>query len=419
MFFLRRYCASGRGATVSRSSRLASTTTKLRTSKNSKVNTTSKKSSSKKPTPPFPITPPKIWKPSDAPRQITEKEFSDYVQPLFLQQWRISPDLHVLSLEKDEIKRQPRVVPFLCRTFPFASVKTVSRFLLDVRQAVEHEKHYPILSFNSRRWNVVVKTHTPNAVGPNASAVGPGLTDRDMRLAVILQRLFVEHYVSQRRVPEPVPGPGELFPTLAALTTKFSEKCAAVKQESSPVAAAAPSPALPLALPLPDDALCKDRDFRKYLFPLYARGWSAALHIVQAQKTGLYSEVAALSRVFGFTTFKAATTFVAELMELATQDKAEYDFVLDSNTVRLRMLNREKGDGRASQLSLRNLRYAVRAEELFAAKFAGRARLVPVDANQLQPQTVAELVALRQPLSLAHLEHNARVVSEAKDVVAI
>ncbi|SJK97078.1 uncharacterized protein ARMOST_00328 [Armillaria ostoyae] len=148
----------------------------------------------------LPTTAPTHW--------LSEDELQQYIPPLMRVGWCIRWSTKLKSCE-------------LSSEFPIAGYKTAMRFMNDISSIADEENHHPErVGFASKRLNISVQTHS--ALSPPISlpegAAGdpvlykyPGVTLRDVRFAMLVQRQYVEKYQPKPRKPREAPEAPEVL----------------------------------------------------------------------------------------------------------------------------------------------------------------------------------------------------------------
>ncbi|GLB37014.1 hypothetical protein LshimejAT787_0400650 [Lyophyllum shimeji] len=125
-----------------------------------------------------------------------KEDFETYVKPLYSRGWGLTLKLHQRG------KSESAINSFLTAKFPFASFDAAIAFLTDINHLAHSEKHHPValnLEFN-KPTTVTVKALTHTAVRPDWIGASPpkheipGVTHRDLRLAVLIDQLYAEKY---------------------------------------------------------------------------------------------------------------------------------------------------------------------------------------------------------------------------------
>ncbi|KAK0437986.1 uncharacterized protein EV420DRAFT_1586815 [Desarmillaria tabescens] len=148
--------------------------------------------------PSLPTTAPTHW--------LSENELKQYIPPLMRVGWCLRWSTKLKSCQ-------------LSSEFPIAGYKTAMRFMNDISTIADEENHHPErIGFASKRLSISVQTHS--ALSPPICLPGkaenehtpykyPGITLRDVRFAMLVQRQYAEKYQPKPRklrdTPE-VPG---------------------------------------------------------------------------------------------------------------------------------------------------------------------------------------------------------------------
>ncbi|KAJ7094078.1 hypothetical protein B0H15DRAFT_831806 [Mycena belliarum] len=344
------------------------------------------------------LPPPPLCSPLTSVQSITQANIHHYVAPLFERNWRVFMELPNLVLSDDTLERGARNVPMLGKKFWFLRGRTAANFLADVAELAGREAHEPrmTLFLGRKKQHVVVRMHTLRTLGETESIsethVVPGLSARDLRLALLLEGRFQDKYVaSGKALPllEMLSKPD--VPDLRSIrlwhdggTTRATETVRADEQwtplslESSP---------LPLLPDLHDaETICTNAHF------------------------DLYSRTLCLTGFFRFRTLAAAISFIREIAAFPwyKEDNAELHFLVDARTVRAQLVYPPEH----TALTLGNLRAALRIEGLFHTEYVGFARMTDVHPYRRvhQPASVEELQQTRgRPLRMFHRRHNAKM----------
>ncbi|PBK95439.1 hypothetical protein ARMGADRAFT_1164015 [Armillaria gallica] len=141
--------------------------------------------------PSLPTTTPTHW--------LSEDELQQYIPPLMRVGWCLRWSTKLKSCE-------------LSSEFPIAGYKTAMRFMNDISTIADEENHHPErVGFASKRLSISVQTHSalsPPVSLPEGAAVPykyPGITLRDVRFAMLVQRQYVEKYQPKPRKPREAP----------------------------------------------------------------------------------------------------------------------------------------------------------------------------------------------------------------------
>ncbi|KAK0225514.1 hypothetical protein IW262DRAFT_1356410 [Armillaria fumosa] len=152
--------------------------------------------------PSLPTTAPTSW--------LSEDELKRYIPPLMRVGWCLRWSTKLKSCE-------------LSSDFPVAGYNTAMRFMNDISTIANEENHHPErVGFASKRLGISVQTH--NALSPPISLPDsegavrepvpykyPGITLRDVRFAMLVQRQYVEKYQPKPRKPRAVPEAPEVL----------------------------------------------------------------------------------------------------------------------------------------------------------------------------------------------------------------
>ncbi|KAJ7704343.1 hypothetical protein B0H17DRAFT_1126705 [Mycena rosella] len=363
---------------------------------------------------------------TSAVQSITQADIDHYVAPLYERNWRVFMEMPNLVLSDDSLERGARNVPMLGKKFWFLRGRAAATFLTDLVDFVGQEEHEPriTLFLGRMKQHVIVRMHTLRTTGEtddlDEANVRPGLSARDLRLALLLENHFQDKYVrSKQALPllEMLRKPD--VPDLTGIRIWHDSGIARATELLKADEDWAPSPLARSPLPPPPDladadTVCTDADLDTFLRPLYIRGWHAAFLPILG-KDKLYAQTLCLTGFFRFTSFAAAIAFVRAVVAFPwyKQDTAELHFLIDAQTVRAQLVY--PPDHRA--LTLGNLRAALRIEQLFDAEFVGSARMSSVHPyrNVHQPASVQELREMREtPLRVFHLKHNSKMAWTAR-----
>ncbi|KAG7446631.1 uncharacterized protein BT62DRAFT_932072 [Guyanagaster necrorhizus] len=139
---------------------------------------------------------------------LSEDELRQYIPPLIRVGWCLRWSTKLKSCR-------------LSSEFPVAGYKTAMRFMNDVSEIADEENHHPEqISFANKRLSISVQTHS--ALSPPISPLGqdagepvlykyPGVTLRDVRFAMLVQRQYMENYQPEPRKPRDAPEPPEVL----------------------------------------------------------------------------------------------------------------------------------------------------------------------------------------------------------------
>ncbi|KAK0476806.1 hypothetical protein IW261DRAFT_1566878 [Armillaria novae-zelandiae] len=142
----------------------------------------------------LPTTAPTYW--------LSEDELKRYIPPLMRVGWCLRWSTKLKSCE-------------LSSEFPIAGYNTAMRFMNDISTIANEENHHPErVGFASKRLSISVQTHSalsPPISLPEGAAREPvpykypGITLRDVRFAMLVQRQYVEKYQPKPRKPRDAP----------------------------------------------------------------------------------------------------------------------------------------------------------------------------------------------------------------------
>ncbi|KAJ7216628.1 hypothetical protein GGX14DRAFT_605598 [Mycena pura] len=359
---------------------------------------------------------------------ITQEDLDYYMTPLYERNWRVFTEMLNMTVARGVLERSAHVVPMLGKKFRFLRARAAVHFLADLASVAKAEEHEPriTLFLGRKSQHAVVRMHTlrtlDDAQGLYEANVRPGLSSHDLRLAILLEHLFQEHYVASG-VSRPLPAllaPPDV-PDLAAIQ---SWQNAHIAQAAGTIAAdanwvPAPTPLTPLP-PLPtledEDAgqTCTEAQFEALSAPLYARGWRVAFLPIPGEDR-VYEPTLCLTGFFRFRSFGAAVSFVRAVASGGHprnwKDNAELHFLLDAQTVRAQLVYPAH-----SLPTVGNLCAALHVERIFHDRYfrVGAARVSNVhpyrdgDMQQHQPRTFAELQRTKEtPMRAFHQRHNA------------
>ncbi|KAJ7883252.1 hypothetical protein B0H13DRAFT_2046961 [Mycena leptocephala] len=367
--------------------------------------------------------PPPLALPFASVQSITEAEIDRYVAPLYQRKWLIFTEMPNLILTDDALERSARTVPMLGKKFWFLRGRAATNFLADVVDFARQEKHEPRITMLLGRvkQHVLVRMHTTRTLGDTEELSGtnvtPGLSVRDLRLAILLENHFQDKYVASRQAL-PLP-PLLLHPDVPdrdrirrLQDSKIPRAANTIQADTKWTPSSLTMSALP---PLPEhesaETICTNAHFDAFLRPLYTRGWHATfLPIVGEDK--LYVPMLCLTGFFRFTDLTAAIAFIRDVVGYPwyKEDKAELHFLVDAQTVRAQLVYPPE----YVALTVGNLRAAWRIEQIFHDDYFGSARMSDVhpyrNHGTHQPGSVEELRRTREaPLRLFHLRHNAKM----------
>ncbi|KAJ6463883.1 hypothetical protein C8R45DRAFT_1080146 [Mycena sanguinolenta] len=375
---------------------------------------------------PLPEPPPRpLALPFASVQAITQTDIDRYVVPLYERSWLVFTEMPNMILTGANLERNARTVALLGKKFWFLRGKAATSFLGDVADLARQEEHEPrITMFLGRtRQHVLVRMHTTRTLSDTHDFifsevhVSPGLSARDLRLALLLENHYQAEYVASRRA---LPLRALLIrPDVPDVHTIRAMQEHKLFRASNTLAADAkwtPSPLALTALPdLPEGedgaTVCTDAHFDAFLRPLYARGWHMAFLPVMGEDK-LYVPVLCLTGFFRFTSLAAAVAFVRDVVAYPwyKEDNAELHFLIDAQTVRAQLVYPPEHVA----LTVGNLRAARRIEQLFHDDYFGAARMSEVHPYRTermhQPQSIEELQRTREiPLRPFHVRHNAKM----------
>ncbi|KAH9998512.1 hypothetical protein BJV74DRAFT_883196 [Russula compacta] len=143
---------------------------------------------------PLPILPPPQ---KGTPLTITTRDIEEYIQPLYLRGWGLSP-----------ILPNGNGIAVLRKRFELASVEALEEFLADLGEYEEKKQHHAKTNVFEDQHAVLVSTWTHVARRSNAGAEDQdaniqGVTVRDIRLAYVLEELFENALVASGREYHP------------------------------------------------------------------------------------------------------------------------------------------------------------------------------------------------------------------------
>ncbi|KAK7019851.1 hypothetical protein R3P38DRAFT_2970525 [Favolaschia claudopus] len=401
------------------------------------------------PLPPPPLQP--LALPFASVPSVTQTEIDKYVVPLYERNWLIFTEMPNLILNGETLERRARTVSLLGKKFRFLRGRSTANFLADVVDFALQEEHEPrITMFLGRTGqHLLLRTHTSRTIADNDNlveqSVCPGISARDLRLAILLENHYQDKYVASQQalrlrplllrpdVPDrdmirgrqeakmfrsagTVEVDATWTPSTSTLATLPSLPELGETDAAAPVTLVAPAAEVISAAE--DEGLstvCTDAHFDAFLRPLYARGWHAAfLPIMNADK--LYVATLCLTGFFRFTSLTAAAAFVRDIVGYPwyKEDNAELHFLLDAQTVRAQLVYPPEHIG----FTIGNLRAAWRIEQIFHDDYLGSTRISGVhpyryrggSSGAHQPETLEELQRMREtPLRGFHVRHNAKM----------
>ncbi|KAJ7326488.1 hypothetical protein DFH08DRAFT_968372 [Mycena albidolilacea] len=373
---------------------------------------------------PLPEPPPlPLALPFASVQSITQADIDRYVAPLYERNWLIFTEMPNMILTDDTLERTARTVSLLGKKFWFLRGRSATNFLADVVDLARQEKHEPrITMFLGRaKQHVLLRMHTSRTLSEterfSEEHVRPGLSTRDLRLAILLENHYQDQYVASRQA---LPLRDLLLrpdvPDFDAIRIKQDAKVFRAANVVKADAKWTPSSLTITALPpLPEDenaeTICTNAHFDAFLRPLYARGWHAAFLPIMGEDK-LYAPVLCLTGFFRFTSLTAAIDFIRDIVAYPwyKEDNAELHFLVDAQTVRAQLVY-PPGYG---ALTVGNLRAARRIEQIFHDEYFGSARMSGVHPYRNdglhQPGSVEELRRIRDiPLRPFHVRHNAKM----------
>ncbi|KAF8208248.1 hypothetical protein K438DRAFT_1813675 [Mycena galopus ATCC 62051] len=376
---------------------------------------------SRTPLPPPPRLP--LALPFASVHSITQADIDRYVVPLYERNWLIFTEMPNMILTGDTLERNARTVSLLGKKFGFLRGRAATSFLADVVELARQEEHEPrITMFLGRsKQHVLLRMHTSrtlsDAQGFSEQHVSPGLSARDLRLAILLENHYQAKYVASKQA---LPLRALLFrPDVPDCDTLRAMQDYKIIRATNTVEADAkwtPSPLTLSALPpVPEhqnaETICTDAHFDAFLRPLYTRGWHAAFLPIMGEDK-LYAPMLCLTGFFRFTSLTAAIAFIRDVVGYPwyKEDNAELHFLVDAQTVRAQLVYPPEHVA----LTVGNLRAARRIEQIFHDEYFGAARMSdvhPYRNNRMhQPRNFEELQRTREiPLRPFHLRHNAKM----------
>ncbi|KAK0505186.1 hypothetical protein EDD18DRAFT_326797 [Armillaria luteobubalina] len=141
---------------------------------------------------------------------LSEDELKRYIPPLMRVGWCLRWSTKLKSCE-------------LSSDFPIAGYNTAMRFMNDISAIAKEENHHPErVGFASKRLSISVQTHSalspPISFSDSKGAARepvpykyPGITLRDVRFAMLVQRQYLEMYQPKPRKPRDAPEAPEVL----------------------------------------------------------------------------------------------------------------------------------------------------------------------------------------------------------------
>ncbi|KAL0956645.1 hypothetical protein HGRIS_002778 [Hohenbuehelia grisea] len=153
---------------------------------------------------------------------ITKAEFNNYLYPLYHHAWGVHfviidrpsqsgspPEVDAPSSADNKPAPNERVSQ-LWKSYPFCDFDAASSFVVDATKLMKQEKHHASIHLGDQGQNTVafhMHTHSARAPPhlPRQHLDAPGITCRDLRLAVLLDRQYTNHYQNDGRAPQESP----------------------------------------------------------------------------------------------------------------------------------------------------------------------------------------------------------------------
>ncbi|TFK38074.1 hypothetical protein BDQ12DRAFT_683925 [Crucibulum laeve] len=367
-------------------------------------------STTKTPTTPLPIPsiPPR---PEEPTPYVTTAQIREYIAPLYTRFWAVNYFHREILLREGELVEESFVAPGLNRAFTFRDFAAASNFLKDVEDIAGKEQHIPSITVRGSRLvsgtpHVEIASWTaqtvdaPSLLTPGESRIGPGITLKDARLAILLEKKFDESYLtndigvpSTKRPSRHTREPS----TLEAITARQRKLDGVVlKREASqklvvaePKVGRHPIPNAPAA----SEGMCGDEEFANVLVPLFSRGWSVWYKggTFHEGENVIASQVASLVGFFRFKSFDDCVALAQEILALAQKENV-HDAVIsiDANTVTVERLLRRTAE---QDIPINDARFAVLVEQLVSDKYHHKLRDSNVYSIQRRayPSSVEEL----------------------------
>lgn len=125
---------------------------------------------------------------------LTEEDIDHYVKPMITRKWAVLQNNGQLNTKKDTL--------FFAKEFKFTGYDATMSFINDIASIVREENHHPEVAFDYVTVKVQTQTHRiANSAFSVRCADGkiPGITRKDLRLAIRIEKLFTEVYLSDGR----------------------------------------------------------------------------------------------------------------------------------------------------------------------------------------------------------------------------
>ncbi|KAJ7747913.1 hypothetical protein DFH07DRAFT_573492 [Mycena maculata] len=378
--------------------------------------------------PHLPEPPQPLAGPFGSVQSITQTDINQYVAPLYEHNWCIYHEIPNLAVLDDALERDPRYVPVLGKKFWFRRSLGAVKFLGDVVRIAREEGAFKprqlelriSMLLGKRKQFIIVRTHTARTLGRtediSEANVKPGLSARDLRLAILLENHFHDEYVASAHAsPLPDLPLRPIVPNIDQLRTWRARGARRAEEEMMLDGMWTPLPTELFTLPpspAPEEAAttCTDTHFDMFLRPLYMRGWHAAFLPIMGDNK-LYAPTLSLTGFFRFKHPSTAASFIWDVSHLwYKEDNAELHFLVDALTVRAQLVYPPPQNA----LTLGNLRAALRIERIFHDKYFALARMSevhPYRSPNHQPKTVEELRRTRDRAFKAfHLRNNKKMM---------
>ncbi|PFH49906.1 hypothetical protein AMATHDRAFT_62189, partial [Amanita thiersii Skay4041] len=337
-------------------------------------------------------------------------QLQQYIQPLLKGHWALRFHTRTLLLKGGELLGVKYLVPCLRRWFHFGNVDDASAFLKDVVRVSEEEGNEPLLVIKEhvgeeKEYRVAVYSMTPDChdavslIAKGSQRVGPGLSLMDARFGIILEREFSDNYLSTGRGRDPKWRWTQVPKNVYWIKERqWRGERALIRQMTKPVFGSMVTPSLEgvVPLPIPDapasaEGACGDEEFTTLIKPLYSRGWYVVYNhqlrkLSNAEIT--LKKYPIMTGFYDLKMFDVAVAFTQDVLTLARAENIAVSLWVDSRTVTV------QGTSEMSMnISLREARFAILVERLFAEKYKGHPRTDDVHPLSLlaQPQTVKEL----------------------------
>lgn len=361
---------------------------------------------------------------------IVASEFQSYIWPLYSRRWTIKFTSREHVILDGELFGEKYSTPYLDRRYLIPTNVEAVKFLEGIREIVASDKHEPFLAFRTglnRRRSMSVEISTlqtqgsPSLFDPAFLRVGSGITLRDVRLAIQVEKLYYKMYRPLRKyhVLPGTPMSIERVMDEHAIINQYLLKTLLRRQVSPEhVQFSAPSPPTPILPHLEaPDAFCTDLDFSRTIVPLYARGWCIVFQNRLQRSDGEIKplKIPTLTGFYKFTSFDHTISFAQDVITMLGGNEG-CDILVSAQTVTVQPLSQET----EQEITIRDARNAVLVESLFEDKYRALARdsSVPAMAHISRPTSTTDLkLDPSSTPTLAHWNRAAKAARSTRRVV--